>query len=331
VSVIPPTGRHTFLQGDASWTHTSLNGVAQTPNDRRESLQGGSILAKDLTIYGDASHYALSDAIAETAFAKSASDGDLTAEYRGLWHTTLDAGVGAHKVDFLDDNRAENTETDVKNFQAKLVTRFNRALKVQASEQQWWATSRPTAFNLADMPEGALDWSFKTDQKAELSYTPTWHAGATATWQELKWNNASFSVRNSLIDDGFFGWWLPRPNLTLYGTIVWQDFGLVGPASLGGIYTTDDRTWVLGGSYQFSRATMADLSFSRSQSSGALGSDQRIVSASLSHSWRSGDRLTATVVQDSFATSEYTPTLDFNASRYEVRFTKAVAWVNREH
>ena len=328
--VVPPTGDRTFLEGNASITDTSLDERRFAPRYYRQDLGGGQILSDDLALFGNVNHYNISRSIAQTAFSHNATGGQLAAEYRGLWHTTITVGGGARQVDFTDDEGTMTTDTNLRTLQAKLVTRFNRGLKLKASSQQWWASDRPIAFSLHGKREGALDWSSKTDQKAELSYNPNWRSGVTATWHELKWEHSDFGERNSLIDKGLFGWWLPQEKLTLYATVMWQDFGLVAPTSLGGDFVTDDHTWVVGGSYQFSAATMADLSYTRARSTGALETDEKIWTAGLSHKWRSGDRLSANVVQDSYRTSESTPDIDFGGNRYEIRFTKAALWRSPE-
>ena len=321
--VAPPANDRTFLEGTAALTQTSLDGRSPAPRSYRLALEGEHLLGPDLTLLGDLSYYNVTGAIAETAFARSGSNAQFTAEYRGLWHTVLDVGGGVRTVGFVNNAEYETTSTEVRSFQAKAVTALSRALKLKASHTRWWTHNRPLSFDLGGDPEGAVVWSSKTDQRAELSYAPDWRAGGTASWHSVQWDNSDFASSNSIVDTGLFGWWIPQERCTVYGTLMWQAFRLEGPFLPGSFFATDTRTWLVGASYQLSPATLADVSYTRSQSSGALGADQRVWTAALSHRWRSGDRLSARIALDDFATSEATPTVDYNADLFEVRFTKA--------
>jgi hypothetical protein len=143
----------------------------------------------------------------------------------------------------------------------------------------------------------------------------------TANWHELKAENRDLAESNSVIDQSLYGWWMPRDQLTLYGTVMQEDFGLMGPSFQN--YATDTKTWTLGGSYQFGPQTFGDLSYTKVVTNGFLGADDRVWAVGLSHHWHSGARLSMDLAIDSFRTSEDTPTLDYEGSHAEVRFTPA--------
>ncbi len=321
--VTAPSSERTFVEGTAAMTRTSLESRREAPRSYRLALQGGQVVNPDLTLRGELARYRVTRSLAQTAYAKGGSNAALSAQYGGLWRTTLEVGGGLRNVEYLDRTQRESVSANVHSWYAKAVTRFSRALRLKAAQTRWWTTNRPVAFDLGGDPEAPLVWSTKMDRRVSLSYAPDWRLGMTASWRGVEWENSNFASRTSLIEQAFFGWWLPSERLTTYCSLLRQDFGLRGPFA-GGLYTTDNRTSVVGATYQFSPALLGELAFTRSESRGALGTDQRVLSAGLAHQWPSGDRLSARVVLDDFCTSQAAPDFNYDADRFELRYTRSV-------
>ncbi|MBU1023293.1 hypothetical protein KKB99_03300, partial [bacterium] len=312
----------TSIAANASYSKTTLNEFDGGPRSYSFAIEGIHVVNDTVTLLGEVSHYDVSSAITENAYASGNTGAEIRADFTGIERTKVSVGGSLKQVDYVNGPHTATIDAKVKNLFAKISSRLTKNLKLKAAVSHTNTDDRPSAIDLTGMPYGALPWSSKNDYRVELAYTTDWQSGLTGRWRSRSWNNSDFVVDNLITGYDVFGWWMPVDELTLYATYLDQNFDLDG-LSNSDSYVSDSNTYVFGATYQPTPEWMLDFSVSDSEASGGVGVNQEVFALGLSYTWPTGEQISFRGAFDRFATSEQATFLDYDSDWFEIKLSKS--------
>jgi hypothetical protein len=324
-SLSTPVSGRTAFEVNAGMDRTAVNDpIASSPQRLVLNLEGTQLLGSNLTLSGALDYSRLSDAIAQNAYARGDSGGEVRLAFEGLPHTDIEIGGGSRQVSYVNTIHTLVDQVPVNDVYIKAGTRISSRLRLKASAATWWSTDRPVAYDALGAPEGfSLVWSRKTDQRLEADYSLGPRSGLTGRLRRQTWSNADLATQNSLNEGDLFGWWMPTEKVTIYTSLLAQNFGF--PATLGGSdFRTNARTGVVGATFQLAPRVALDLAYTDSANRGAEQADQHIITLGLNYQLKNGGKFSITASHDDYNNpAVLTPDLSYTGSWVEARYTFA--------